>query len=421
MKGSRKKDLLTWLLTEDFFPEISAKVRRVILSPLGCLCIAALVALACGLLLHPRVLSLFAALSALIGLGVAWPWVTIRGLKGILSFGVSRISEGETVGVRLDLTNRLPWPAWGVGVTGGFGQKPGEPVARIPGAGPRCRTVRHWEFRPSCRGVYPGEAPRLTSGFPFGLWESSVPVSVEGKLIVWPRTFPVGTPPVDEGTEQAEGMAAPNKVGTTGDILGVRPYRRGDPPRRIHWQQSARHDRLIVCELQANARPVIQLVLDINPAIHVGTGPDGSCEWAIRVAASLAKGWLDAGAVIALATADRNVAPNGGRGQVSRILDALARLSVDRETPLTDVLAGAACRSFRVGLQVVVTTDQGAEGLTESRFERDRRRWVVLKTSGFGMGTKMAHLQVRPWLSIESAAAVPGALRSGWKEVGRVG
>ncbi len=114
---------------------------------------------------------------------------------------------------------------------------------------------------------------------------------------------------------RVEGNVSRNKIGTTGDVLGVRPYRRGDSPRRIHWGQSAKHDRLIVCELQSNARPVIQLVLDTDPRIHCGTGTNGSREWAIRIVASLAKGWIESGAQVGLACANVELPPASGVAQ----------------------------------------------------------------------------------------------------------
>ena len=64
---------------------------------------------------------------------------------------------------------------------------------------------------------------------------------------------------------------ARDRPGTWGDVLGVRPYRRGDVLRRIHWPQSARHGQLVVCEVQAS-RPSVQIVLDTHPESHWARG-----------------------------------------------------------------------------------------------------------------------------------------------------
>ncbi len=246
------------------------------------------------------------------------------------------------------------------------------PVASIATA-PRRRTARcRWNFVPACRGVFPLATPCLTTAFPFGLWENSRRLTVERPLLVWPRTFPVGPVPLVSGDQQVEGNVSRNKVGSNGDVLGVRPYRRGDSPRRIHWGQSARHDRLIVCELQSNARPVIQLVLDADPRVH-SDGPDGSREWAIRIVASLARGWLEAGAMVGAVWNGQAIPATSGTGQLHRLLDSLARLPDDSEVPLAETLVSPACRGFRDGLQVIVTTDVALAGVKRPGSGDDQR------------------------------------------------
>jgi uncharacterized protein (DUF58 family) len=245
-------------------------------------------------------------------------------------------------------------------------------------------------------------------------------LSVEASLLVWPRTYPVGPVPMVSGDRQVEGNVSRNKVGSNGDVLGVRPYRRGDSPRRIHWGQSARHDRLIVCELQANARPVVQLVLDTDPAVHVGHGPDSSREWAIRIVASLAKGWLAAGVEVGAVWNGQVIPAASGSKQVNALLDALARLPDTSGTPLHETLRIAACRSFTDGLQVIVTTDVGVNRATDGPVEQ-QQRWVVLQVQGFAGSNAQAvaqpaRLPVRPWLLIDTPEHVPPLLRGGWKE-----
>ncbi len=253
------RERLRSLATHDFFPEISAKVRRLLCNPLGVLLLAGMASMFCGLFLHPQGFVLCGGVLVVVALGVIWPWLSLRRLIGSIAFDRSRATEGEAVGVRLTLRNRLPWSAWGLAVKDGFGESAG-PIAGIASA-PRRRTgLCRWDFTPTHRGVYPLTPPRLTTGFPFGLWENSRQLTVEKSLVVWPRTYPVGPIPPVSGDRQVEGNVSRSMVGTQGDVLGVRSYRRGDSPRRIHWGQSARHDRLIVCELESNSRPVIQLV-----------------------------------------------------------------------------------------------------------------------------------------------------------------
>jgi uncharacterized protein (DUF58 family) len=407
------------MATYDVFPEFSAPVRRVLYNPLGILILAALVALLCGFLLHPQGFVLFGGILTVIALGVAWPWLSLRGLRGSISFARPRTSEGEPVDVCLTLCNRLPWSTWGLSLRDGFAEPGGESGVAIASTPPR-RTVRcRWSFLPPCRGCYPLTTPRLTTGFPFGLWENKRDLVVEAPLLVWPRTFPVGPVPLAGGDQQVEGNVSRNKVGSTGDVLGVRPYRRGDSPRRIHWGQSARHDRLIVCELQSNTRPLIQLVLDAEPRVHAGQGPDSSREWAIRIVASLAKGWLEAGAEVGAVWQGQLIPAASGLKQAHRLLDGLARLPLSGGPSLAEMLAGPACRDFTSGLQVIVTTDVALACVGRPRLTE--QRWVVLQTSAF-TGTAppataaLTGSRIRPWLLIGAAERIPALLRRGWKE-----
>ncbi|HEY1380091.1 MAG TPA: DUF58 domain-containing protein [Gemmataceae bacterium] len=407
------------LATHDFFPGFSARVRRLVCNPLGVLLLAALASLLCGLFLHAQGFALCGGVLAVVALGVAWPWLSLRGLAGTVAFDRARATEGDVVEVRLTLRNRIPWAAWGLAVWDGFGGGASGPVAAVASAPRRRTAVCRWPFRPPCRGVYPTTAPRLSTAFPFGLWEKSRRLAVEARLVVWPRTLPAGPVPPVSGDRQVEGNVSRNKVGSTGDVLGVRPYRRGDSPRRIHWGQTAKHDRLVVCELQSNARPVIQVVLDADPRVHAGSGPDSSREWAIRVAASLAKGWLEDGAQVGLAWGGHDLAPSSGHRQLHAILDALAALPDHLDRPLAEVLACPKCRAFRDGLQVIVTTDRTHVHHGCEACETDDRRWVVLRAGAFAEppnGVPQQPPGVRPWLWIDAADQIPARLRGGWRE-----
>jgi uncharacterized protein (DUF58 family) len=402
------------MATYDVFPVFSAKVRKLLYNPLGVLLYAAAAALLCGLFLHQQGFVLFGGIAAVMVLGVSWPWISIRGLRGTLSFEQARVSEDEPACVRLTVRNRLPWAAWGLVIRGGFGESAAndEPAASIAAAlgwrALRCR----WSFVPPCRGAYPRGVSCVATGFPFGLWENRRRLAVEKPLLVWPRTFPVGPVPAVDGDQQVEGCVSAHKIGSMGDVIGVRPYRRGDSPRRIHWGQSARHDRLIVCELQSNARPAVQIVLDAAQDAHVGS----SREWAIRIAASLAKGWLQEGVPVGAVWGRQVVAATAGLVQVQQLLDGLALLPDDAGPSLGDLLTQPASREFRQGPQIVITTDRALARWRPSRGDPDQRRWVVLETAAFGGGAPLDRLPVRPWLRIDNPERIPALLRHGWKE-----
>ena len=169
----------------DCFPEFSARVRRLVAHPLGVLLLAAVASLLCGLFLHSQGYVLCGGVTVVVALGVLWPWLSLRGLTGTVTFDRTRAAEGEAVGVRLTLRNRLPWAALGLAVKGGFGGG-AEPVAGIASAPRRRTAVCRWAVTPPRRGVYPLGLPRLAAGFPFGLWENSRELAVEVRVVLRP-------------------------------------------------------------------------------------------------------------------------------------------------------------------------------------------------------------------------------------------
>jgi uncharacterized protein (DUF58 family) len=235
--------------------------------------------------------------------------------------------------------------------------------------------------------------------------------------------------PESVGWREFDGPSVSNRPGTSGDVLGVRLYRRGDPLRRIHWGQSARHDRLILCEAQSQSLPHIQIVLDTDPAVHSGTGSSGSLEWSIRVAASFVERWLSRGALIAAVIDGKSVASGGGKAQLYRLMDALSRISTaPRPCPSPSTPLPWLRRSFDDGLRLVITTDRALRLTAElhANLLGDRRqRFVVLAAGSFAGIPRPFDHEALPmksraiggaWLWLDDPARVPAQLR-GLREV----
>jgi uncharacterized protein (DUF58 family) len=388
----------------------------------GSLCLVAVAAVLCGFFVHFHAHVLLAAVLVVLAVGTMWPWVSTRGLRATVSFGATRAREGEPVRVRLDVRNWLPVSAWGVRVRGGLSASSDAEVSLAVVPGWR-QTRFEWQFVPGCRGEYPVLPPRLTSGFPFGLCEAGRPIACNVPVLVWPAVFSVpGIPEAASNSRSREGVVPQNRTGDSGDVLGVRPYRRGDPRRRIHWAQTARHDRLIVCERQAMSSPRAQIVLDADPRIHRGASQVGSREWAIRVAASLVEGLLKQGVTVEAIWNGRVFPADAGDSYRRRLLDSLARLPTSTSGGLAELLQQPACRRFTEGVQVVVTTDLGLAGLPEHGSMR-RARFVVLSTAAFAGDPAAARprLSIRPWIWIDQPDRVAEQFRHAWKGVLCVG
>jgi uncharacterized protein (DUF58 family) len=191
----------------------------------------------------------------------------------------------------------------------------------------------------------------------------------------------------------------------------------------VHWALTARHGELIVRELQSNAVPRVQIVLDADPAVHRGAGPDGSREWALRVTASLAEGWIQQGAEVELVLDPARVSSTGGSGRARAavVLDALARLGPGGDRNLAELLSRPECRRRDCGLRVVVTTDIGLRGLTGEGLRWAGVHFVVLEAEAFGFGRgecPAVPLPVAPWIRIGGPRHVPTCLRRIGTEAG---
>lgn len=348
---------------------------------LGCLVMAAAAAGVCGWLIHEQAYVLLACIGLAIVLGLLWPGLSILGIRAELDFDRQRVREGEPVQVRLRIQNAWPLGIWGLRLRGGFtpdslsGRTDDCSASLAVAPGWRI-TEFAWEWRPPCRGEYPLTIPRIATGFPFGLWEASRSVEVKQRLIVWPTTFPLHLLPEAAANDRTtEGLTAVNRVGTSGDVLGVRPYRRGDPLRRIHWGQSARHDRLIICEQQATACPRVQVVVDLEREHHEGKGPNSSREWAVRVAASIAEAALRHASLVELVLPEAVVPYDVGSTQQRRILDALARATEGSSRGLERMMSQPTCH-HPSGLQLIITTFAGLKKSSEKLAPR-RGRFVI--------------------------------------------
>lgn len=437
------------VLNHDFCPDANRFVYW-LKKPLSILVIAAVVALACALLLNPQAFAAVGGLAVVIVLGLVWPTVALRGLSSRLEWERARCREGETVRARLVIKNRCPWPIWGLTLEGGFrSDAPAAALARVAGFS---EVEFRWEFTPNQRGVYPLATPQLSTGFPFGLWHAKRPCSEIGSLIVWPSRMSLDMLPDLTDTRVSEDRTTDRRAGDCGDLIGTRPFRQGDSLRRIHWAQSARHQRFIVTERQAGIEGSVSVRVDLDAEHHVGEGREGSFEWTLRIAASICECLADGHLHVDCWLGSECFSLQTARG-AQRLLDRMAALPDGgvrmTETAVTDrpahKLSGQKSAA-RGTFEILCTTDVGwSTAAHHSRFHRDRRA-VVLKSgqvvehtvalsdldahadhdcvlsnrrAGSNIETHAASRE-RPWLMVETDQDVPSGFRQQWRRACRV-
>jgi uncharacterized protein (DUF58 family) len=190
----------------------------------------------------------------------------------------------------------------------------------------------------------------------------------------------------------------------------------------VHWGLSARHGELIIREVQSSAVQRVRILLDPRAEAHLGSGPDGSLEWAVRVAASLAEGWIGQGAEVEFVLEGASILPRGGSAATrSRaVLDAVARFRPSSCRYLADPAGDRVGRTSGGGLRVVVTTDLGLRDLGGEFRRREEDRFVVLIAGAFGRDGGVYPADpwpVVPWIRIDEPGRVATCLRRCAKEV----
>lgn len=264
------------LLSTDFCPGANRWVYW-LKNPFWILVLALAGSVLCGLVLNAMVFLLSGLLVLVLLSGTILPWVMIRGVECRLEFAARRGRVGRGTAVRLQVRNRLPFPVWGLTVIRGFeppeaiiapggedaasADDVGVSLARVP---IRATMDYTWSFVPRFRGAYPRGGVELETRFPFGLFRASRSVPVRGQLIVWPAVVRLsGIPDVPSAAHVNERLSE-HRDGDAGDLTGTRYFRQGDPLRRIHWPQTARHQTLIVTERQAPITTAVAVAPDLR-------------------------------------------------------------------------------------------------------------------------------------------------------------
>jgi uncharacterized protein (DUF58 family) len=134
---------------------------------------------------------------------------------------------------------------------------------------PGSSQVAAYRRTPARRGLDRYIAFRVATRFPFGFFEKSREIDLDGDLVIYPAVDPVRLPSGQDGMAR-EGIEVARR-GTGDEILGLRPMREGDDPRDIYWKRSARQGAAVVRERAREVRSQVTLKLD---NVHAGETPE---------------------------------------------------------------------------------------------------------------------------------------------------
>lgn len=338
-------------------------------------------------------------LTALVILSAFWAWYNVLGLEVRRDLASPRSQVGKTLEERFVLRNRGPLTKLWVEVRD-HSTLPGHTASQVVTAlGPGRR--REWLVRTWCqrRGRFRLGPMTLRSGDPFGLFLVQRRLPGVRHVVVYPATvdlpaFPLlmGEYPGGDATRRRTHHVTPN-------VAGVREYVPGDSFNRIHWPSTARTGRLIVKEFELDPTADVWLFLDMDRDAHFSapwtdaffaerTGPallwrrrdelelpPSTEEYAVTIAATLARYYLRQGRAVGLAAYAQTrevIQADRGDRQLNKVLETLAVITADGAVPLAQVLAAEGTALGRGVAIVAITADPTTDWVASLRLLRRR-------------------------------------------------
>lgn len=160
------------------------------------------------------------------------------------------------------------------------------PLAGVTLDVPASSNARAWIGLPTRRrGLRACPRIRISSHFPFGLWEGWAYLHPRLEAVVYPVPEVDAPPlPVAEAGDYAQAAAT---IAGSDDFAGVRPYRPGDPQRSIAWRLAARSDDLTVKLFESSAGAETEIDFDrAGPGLDTEARLSRLARWVLQADAA---------------------------------------------------------------------------------------------------------------------------------------
>ncbi|HQF62955.1 MAG TPA: DUF58 domain-containing protein [Anaerolineaceae bacterium] len=343
-------------------------------------------------------------LAGMIVICAIWAFLSVRNLEVHRYARLLRHQVGQVFEERIEVTNHTRRMRLWMEV------KDNSPLPASRGskvlAGLGSRQARSYITRTQMikRGGFPLGPTVVTSGDPFGLFAFSRTFPPEKMLVVLPYMVELADFPIQPGMLPGGRALRRRSLEVSPHAASVREYAPGDPLSRIHWKTTARRDRLMVKEFEQDPQADVWIFVDalssIQQAVSVPeetgaqnefwtffqktdvTLPPHTFEYTVSSAASIANYFIRQGRPVGLACNGKSAAVHPaerGERQLSKILETLAFITSDGETPLLGLLEAQAGRIPRGSTVVLVTaaTDTTVDLSLDLLMRQDLRPIVV--------------------------------------------
>ena len=190
------------------------------------------------------------------------------------------------------------------------------------------------------RGVYPLSELRVSTAYPFGLFTREREVAQQPQeIVVYPRLHEIKRLPDPRAQAHAANaeVVMQRRRGWE-EFAGVREQRPGESLKHIHWRASARQNQLMVKEYETLDMPGMLIVLPQQRGFECGDAPHSCFEYAIEIAASLARAACRAGHPVQSASygaLERQLNLAAHTTELSPMLEWFAHATPDGTAPLT--------------------------------------------------------------------------------------
>lgn len=317
-------------------------------------------------------------------LPICWliAWYNTRGLEASVDRRTGRAQVGQEAQEVIEVRNRGWLPKLWLEVEDPS-EMPGHRASRvvvIPSRGSRNWIVDTPLMR---RGLYDWGPLTVHSSDPFGIFRRTRTFGEAQQVLVYPPVVDLPNFQVPPANLPGEGRFRRRTPYVTPNASGIRDYAPGDAFNRIHWSSSARTGRLMVKTFELDPASDIWIMLDLEERLHEGEGDDSTEEYAVRVAASVARHFLLNNRSVGLIQfGDQLVVeePERGNQQLTRILERLAMARATGDAPIQNLVNEEARRFGRHTTLVLITpsTDDRWVPTVQALAERGVRVAVVL-------------------------------------------
>lgn len=393
----------------------------------------------------------FGSALVILGVVVAAPAFVLVGLLGLLALGVSglwsrfglrdlhyersigreRTLWGDDVPLDLAVWNDkplpLPWLSVDDFATGSTVVReeslihtdlPGLAILRSRWTvGSYERVVRHLTIAADRRGSYALGPVRVTVADPFGYGLAIEEHEDRATLIVRPRTLPVRL--LGQQHAQAGDLRTRHSLFEDPALFaGVRPYRPGDPMRRVHWRATARTGTPVSKRFDPSRLESLLVALDVQTMSGtIWESDDEMVESLMVAASSLVRHSLIEGASCGLAAMALSrtpggfalVAPRTGRSQLGSVADMLGRLDIAPSAPFDHLLVRLP-QKVQAGTTIVVLTARDPAPYMAALRRLDRSGYPV-QVVGLGPNGQLAASRARAL----GFPAMVGSLNPDWR------